>query len=132
MAGTFDFCPNGTVPELLPPESPNVVTMNGWTFSAKPSIPYQRKFRLTLHGLRWYLQSNGMFDETTAPTLNARRLEKFYETNGTWDNFQWTHPHLGLLTCRFASPVSLPAGLPNSNGLLPAVEVTLIHHNPGY
>lgn len=132
MSGTFDFCPNGTVPEIIPPESPTVVSLNGWTFSSKPSVPYQKKFRVTLHGMRWYLQANGLFDETTDLQHNARRLEKFYETNGTWDNFQWTHPHLGVLTVRFASPVQIPAGIPNSNGLVPAFEVTLLHHNPGY
>lgn len=132
MSGTFDFAPNGTVPEVLPPEAQPVVTMNGWTFSSKPSVPYQKKFRLTLHGMRWYLQANGLFDITTDPFMNARRLELFYETNGLWDKFTWVHPHIGGLNVRFASPLQIPMGIANSNGLVPALEVNLIHADPGY
>jgi hypothetical protein len=132
MSGTFDFCPNSLVPETLPPDSPAVVSLNGWTFSSKPSIPYQKRFKVTLHGLRWHLQSNGLFDVTTNPTINARRLEQFYETNGIWDKFAWTHPHFGLLNVRFSSPVIVPMGIENSNGLIPAFEINLIHADPAY
>lgn len=132
MAGTFDFCPNSLVPETLPPDVQPVITLNGWTFSSKPSVPYQKKFRVTLHGLRWYLQNNGLFDVTTDPTRNARRLEQFYETNGTWDSFAWTHPNFGLMNVRFSAPVAVPMALPNSNGLVPTLEINLIHHDPAY
>lgn len=132
MAGTFDFCPKSLVPEILPPESPAVVSLNGWTFSSKPSIPYAKKFKVTLHGLRWYLQSNGLFDETTDPTYNARKLEKFYETNGLWDKFLWTHPHIGVMNVRFAQAVQIPMGIANSNGMIAAFEITLIHADPAY
>lgn len=133
MSGTFNFCPESQVAETLPPEPVQGVSMNGWQFSARPSIPYQRKFKLTLHGLRWFLNANGTYDETTSATSNARVLEKFYQTNGTWDTFTWAHPHLGVtLTCRFASPVTVPAALVNSNGILEPLEITLVEHNPGY
>lgn len=132
MAGTFDFAPDRHVPVTLPPEPMQTVSMNGWTFSAKPTVPYVRKFRLTLHGMRWYLQGNGLFDVTTNPSFNARRLEAFYEANGTWDNFAYAHPHFGTMQCRFASAVSIPEGLPNSGGLIDGFQVELIQHNPGY
>lgn len=132
MAGTFDFCPTSQVPEIIPPEPVQGITMNGWNFSAKPTVPYQKKFRVMLHGLRWYLQSNGLFDTTTDLTHNARVLELFYEQNGTWDSFTWAHQHLGSLTVRFAAPVVVPAALPNSGGLIDPVEITLVHHDPAY
>lgn len=132
MAGTFDFAPNGLVPETLPPEAQPVVSLNGWTFGSRPSVPYQKKFKVTLHGMRWYLQANGLFDVTTDPLHNARRLELFYEANGVWDKFSWNHPHLGVINARFSSSLAIPAGLANSYGLIPAFEVNLLHHDPGY
>lgn len=132
MAGTFDFCPDSQVPELLPPDPVQGMSMNGWNFSAKPNVPFQASYKVTLHGLRWHLQSNGLFDNTTNPTINARRLEEFYRANGTWDNFTWVHPHIGALVVRFAQTLVIPAGMPNGNGLIEPVEIRLVHHNPGF
>lgn len=132
MSGTFSFCPTSQVVELIPPESVSGISLNGWNFSAKPTVPYQAKWKVMLYGLRWYLQSNGTFDSTTDPTHNARALEIFYQNNQTWDSFTWSHPHIGSLTVRFAAPVVIPAAEPNSGGLIAPVEINLIHHNPGY
>jgi hypothetical protein len=132
MAGTFNFASDRHVPETLPPEPIQTVSMNGWTFAAKPKIPYVRKFRLTLYGMRWYLQAAGLYDTATNPTFNARLLEQFYQANGTWDNFSYTHPHIGPIQCRFASAVTVPAAIPNSGGLIDAFQLELIEHDPGF
>ena len=133
MAGTFDFCPNRMVPTTKPPASQGKgMTMNGWFFSAKPNVPYQKSFTVKLQGLTWYLQPDGLYDSATNPQFNARRLELFYETNGTWDNFDFPHPHLGVVRCRFKEPVEVPAAIPDSGGLVEAFEIQLIHHNPGF
>lgn len=133
MAGVFDFAPGRLVPKTKPPRVEGKgMSMNGWFFSARPSVPYQKQFTVTLHGMTWYLQQNDLFDTTTNPYFNARRLELFYERNGTWDNFDFPHPHLGVIRCRFLEPVEVPEGIPNSNGLIEAFEVQLVHHNPGY
>lgn len=133
MSGTFDFAPNSHVAEEIPPEEPEVISMNGWDFTAKPSIPYRAKFKLTLTGMRWYFNSDGTaYDTTTNPTLNAARLLQFYKTNRRFGTFTYPHEAYGDLTCRFALPVQLPKALPDSGGLLPPFEVVLIHHNPSY
>lgn len=134
MSGTFDFCPNSLVPEMIPPDPTNGMSMNGWSFSAKPTIPFQRSWRITLHGMRWYTNAGtGLFDTTTDPTHNAARLEAFYQANGCWDTFSWTHPHIsGAMTVRFKVPVQIPAALSNSGGVINPLEVTLIQHNPGF
>ena len=132
MAGTFNFCPTTLVPEVLPPEPIGVMSMNGWAFSAKPNVPYQKSFKVTLHGLIWYLNSDGTFDRLTDRKHNARALEEFYELHGTWDSFDWYHPHLGALQVRFKAAVTIPAAIPNSGGLCNPLEITLIHNNPGY
>ncbi len=129
---TFEFCAGTLVPETVPPEPAAVTSMNGWEFSAKPSVPYRRKFKVTLHGLRWYLQANGLYDPNTDPQHNAHRLEKFYAEHQRWREFNWEHPHIGLLVVKFAAAVTVPAGIPNSGGLINALEIQLVESNPGY
>lgn len=134
MAGTFNFCPASLVPEMIAPDAMSVMSLNAWTFSSKPTVPFQRSWRVTLHGMKWYLNATtGVFDLTTDVTHNAALLEKFYQDHGTWDSFSWTHPHIaGALTVRFKTPLQIPAALPNSGGVLAPLEVMLLHHNPGY
>jgi len=132
---TFDFCPNHYVPETLPREGgATTVSLGGWQFSAKPTTPYQRRFKLTLHGLRWYLDDTGIYDAATDPSFNAKRLEEFYQRNEMWNPFLFRHQHLSPvpIQCRFAAPVTVPAGEKNSGGFIAPLEVQLIHHNPGY
>jgi hypothetical protein len=129
----FTFCPSRTVPETLPPESASGTSFNGWTFTAKPGVPYQRKFKLTMHGLRWYTDPDTeLYDIITNPDFNARVLEQFYERHQTWKPFDWTHQHLGLMVVRFANPVTVPAAPKNNSAWLDPLEITLVHHNPGF
>lgn len=129
---TFNFCPNSLVPETVPPEAPTVLSMNGWTFTSRPNVPYVKTFRINLYGLEWYIDpATGLYDSTTDPTHNARALELFYQTHELWAPFNWTHPHLGPMVVRFKSPVEIPAG--QATGVIEKpVEIMLIHHNPGY
>jgi hypothetical protein len=121
------------VPRTVPPPAAgNAMSMNGWNFSSKPNVPYQKSFIVKVQGMQWYLLGNGLFDEVTNPAYNARLLEKFYETHGTWDNFTFPHPHFGNLSCRFKDPLEIPDAIPSSGGLIEAFEVKLIHHDPGY
>lgn len=131
MPGAFDFAPNSHLAVELPPEELGVVSFNGWDFTAKPSVPYRARFRLTLTGMRWYL-SGGALDVTTNPTMNAGRLLNFYKTNRRFGTFTYAHEYLGTITCRFAESVQIPAAIPSSNGLIEVIELGLIHHNPGF
>ena len=129
----FDFCPNSHVAEELPPEETKVLSMNGWDYTAKPSVPYRAKFKLTLEGMFWYLNAGGSaLDLTKNPTINAGRLRAFYLEHRTWKTFTYNHEFLGTITCRFAEPVTIPKSLPSAGGLISAFEVTLIHHNPSF
>src|SRR3546814_3571644 len=97
---TFNVCPNGLGPETVPPEPTSVMSMNGWDFSQKPSVPYRRKFKVALHGMNWYLLANGLYDEVTDPTHNARLPEKSYQRHQLHAAFNWGHPHIGPLIDR--------------------------------
>lgn len=123
---TFTFAPNSKVPETLTRETSNTVTMNGWLFSARPTSPMQRRFRLVVHGLRWYLNTDDTYDATTNPTINARALENFYSAHEMWDPFIFPHPHLGNLVVKFAAPLNVPAGQKDGGGLLEPLEIMLV------
>lgn len=131
---TFDFCPNSYVPTTLPPEvGTGFTSTTGWNFTSRPTAPYQRRFKLKLYGLRWFIDdATGLYDVNEAPQINARVLEIFYAKRQTWLPFNFNHQHLGPMICRFASAVQVPEAEPNSNGFINPVEVTLIEHNPGY
>jgi hypothetical protein len=132
MSGTFDFCPGRCVPRTKPPEASKGMSMGGWFFSSRPVVPYQKSFAVKLQGIRWYLNADGTYDAATDPQFNARRLELFYEQHGTWDPFDWQHPHLGLIKVRFKEPVEVAEAIPNSGGLVEGFDIQLVHHNPGF
>lgn len=138
MAGIFDFVPNSHVAEEIPPEEAAAVSMNGWEFTSRPAVPYRRKFRLTIGGMRWILKPRVGYpllvelDLLTTPEINAGRLLEFYKANRTFDSFTYPHEFLGDLTCRFAEPVRIPKALPNSSGLVPEFELVITHHNPSF
>lgn len=131
MSGTFDFCDTSRTAVEIPPDDGMPINFNGWEFSARPSVPYRRKFTVTLTGMRWYLGS-GTLDLTTNPKRNAGRLLKFYRENGMWDVFSYNHEYLGNILCKFAAPVNVPKAEPDSDGKIGAFDITLIHHNPAY
>lgn len=128
----FNFCPNSLVPETVPPEPTQAMSMNGWRFSSRPNIPYRKKFKVKLHGLRWYLQENGLFNAAESAANNAHRLELFYQQHQTWKPFIWHHPHIGDLIVCFDAAVQIPAGISGSGGLIEALEINLIEYNPGW
>lgn len=129
----FIFAPNSQVPVTLAPDPVQGMSMNGWQFSARPTVPYQKKFKVTLYGMKWFLNpTTDLYDAATQPEINARALEIFYETHGTWAPFYWKHPHLGDLLVRFSAKVDVPEGLVNSDGTIDKFDVNFIHHNPGY
>jgi len=133
VVALFDFAPGKHSAQELPPEEPSVTSFNGWEFTARPSVPYRRKFRLKLAGLKWRLNAAGTaLDVTTDPTMNAGRLASFYRDHRTWNTFLYPHEYLGTILCRFATPLEIPLGTQNSGGTVPEFEAMLVHHNPGY
>lgn len=129
---TFDFCIDRRVAETLAPEEPAIRDFNGWDYTPAPVLPYRRKFKVTLEGLRWYFNDNGTIDLATNPQQNAGRLEEFYSTHRKHKPFNFQHEWLGLLELRFEVPVNVPKAIPNSQGLIEQLEIQMIHHNPSY
>lgn len=127
----FDFCPNTRVVEEVSPEEISPIKFNGWESTIRPTEPYQRTFKVTLEGLRWYLGPKAL-DEATNPEINVGRLLSFYRRHRQYKPFWLHHEYLGPIQCRFKSAVNVQKALPNSGGLVDQVEITMIHHNPRY
>ena len=132
MSGTFDFALASRVAEETAPDEAAAATFRGWEFTAKPNIPYRPKFKVTLYGMRWYLNTDGTYDVTTNPTMNAARFRAFYLANRTWDAFNYAHESLGNLVCRFSSPPLFPPGEQNGFGVIKTMEAVIVVNNPGY
>lgn len=133
MSALFDFAPNSHVAEEIPPEQPEVRSLNGWDYTVKPAVPYRRKFSLKLSGMRWVLNEAGDGLECNIdPHNNAGRLLKFWQDHLNHTPFTYKHEYLGNLQVRFAGSVNIPKSIGNSGGLIPEFEITLVHHNPGY
>jgi hypothetical protein len=129
----FNFCPNSRVAELLAPEEPEVKDFNGWVYHPVPVLPFRPNFRVTLEGLKWYLNGAGTgLDTTTDPTINAGRLEAFYKTHRLFKPFNFTHEYLGTLELRFSAPLSIPKGLVNGGGAVEPLQINMIQHNATY
>ena len=128
----FDFCLNSRSAETIAPEEPTVRDMNGWDYTPRPVLPYRRKFKVTLEGLRWHFNADGTIDYATNPEYNAGVLESFYKGHRKHKPFNYRHEWLGLLELRFDNPVSVPKAIANSGGLVDSLEIMMIHHNPTY
>jgi hypothetical protein len=127
----FDFCDTARVAEEMPPEEQTITSMNGWDFAARPKVPYRRKFKVSLYGLRWYLNVAGTaLDLTTNTKFNAGLLLDFYKTHRLWDSFLYNHEYLGQIRVRFNKPVQIPAGA--AGGRIENVDIELVEHSPSY
>lgn len=128
----FNFCPNTRVAEVIAPQEAEIQDFNGWDYTPTPVLPYRRRFKITLSGLRWYLSDFGGLDFFTDQEHNAGLLEQFYADHRKHKPFNFVHEYLGLLEMRFDSPVSVPKAIPNSGGLIDSLEIQTIHHSPSY
>ena len=127
----FDFCKNSRVIVEKAPDEPSPIRLNGYDYAPKPSSPYQRSFDVTLYGMRWYIDPTGL-DESVDTEHNVGRLLSFYRQHRLFKSFILRHEYLGLIQCRFSSPVNPEAAIGNGDGLVEKIELKLIHHNARY
>lgn len=125
---TFDF-PYFTYSTENPDSAVRVKMGNSYTYSAPPSAPDQRVFKLKFAAMQ-YFTTNGVIDLVKNPKINLARLEQFYDTHKTHLRFDFNHPVYGPLVCSFSRPISIPHGDPGGNGVVLNIEVELLEH-PG-
>lgn len=109
------------------PESGTRVQLGGsYMFTAPPSAPDQRIFTLTLAGMQYFVNANGSINTALYPSRNMAVLEQFYNDHKLYLTFDFTHPVLGAVKCKFNRPLEIPKGIPGGNGVLEEFDIELV------
>lgn len=109
------------------PESGTRIQLGGsYMFTAPPAAPDQRIFTLTLTGMQYFVNTNGTINTTLNISRNMAVLEQFYNDHKTYLTFDFNHPVLGVVKCKFNRPLEIPKGIPGGNGVLEAFDVELV------
>lgn len=108
------------------PETGNKMKLGGgYTFASKASAPPQRRFRVSIEGLRIYQNGDGSINDTINPTTNVAVFDKFYRDHELSEEFYYNHPWRGQVLVRFADPVTVPDPIVGGSGLIPAFDFVL-------
>lgn len=99
---------------------------NSYVYTSPPPAPDQRVFRLTLAGMQYFVTPEGVIDLFTSTSRNMAVLELFYNDHKLYLPFDFNHPVLGLVSCKFNRPLEIPQGMPGGNGVLESFELELI------
>jgi hypothetical protein len=124
----FDF-PYHTFSTERPESSFRLKLGGSYQFSAPPSAPDQRIFKLKFRALKYFL-TNGSIDSEVEPEINLARLEKFYDLHKLHATFTYPHPVYGDVIVSFNKPLNTPEGTIGGNGLVENIDIELIE-KPG-
>lgn len=97
----------------------------GWEFRVAPSVPTTRIFTLTMTGMQWFTDTNGVVINTTSPDRNLLRLDQFYQTHQLHMTFTYPHPVFGNLTVRFDKPLEIPDAMKGGSGVVETFDIVL-------
>lgn len=125
---SFDF-PYHTYTTEYPDSSFRAKLGGGYQYSAPPSAPDQRTFKLKFRALKYFV-TNGVIDALVNPEINLARLEQFYNLYKMNLTFIYPHPVLGDIPVRFNKPLSIPEGTPGGDGLVENIELEFLEQ-PG-
>lgn len=120
----FNF-PYHTQSTEYPESGTRVQLGNSYVFTAPPSGPDMRRFRLSFPTMVYYVTGETI-DLTKRPQLNLAVLEKFYNDHKMHKSFLYPHPVYGNVECKFFSPLKIPEGLPGGNGAVKDFTIELI------
>ncbi len=108
------------------PESSFRMKLGGsYQFTAPPSAPDQRIFKLRFKALRYFIV-NGVVDATVNPEMNLARLEQFYALHKMHLAFVYPHPVYGNVTVSFNKPLMIPEGTEGGQGVYENIEVEFL------
>lgn len=112
---TFDF-PYYILSDEYPESSKTVSFGGGYTFASAPRGPDQLIFNLDFQALFHWYTTAGVVSRTIQPSLNAFRLQDFYEVHRQYEPFTFVHPTRGSQTVRFHKP--LPKFIPTKEQVI--------------
>jgi len=98
---------------------------NSYIFTAPPTAPDQRIFKLSFAAMRFYTEGSEV-SATVNPTFNMKNLIDFYHAHKLFLSFHYPHPVYGTLEVRFNKPFEEPESLLGGGGTTEAFEVEFI------
>lgn len=127
---TFNF-PYHSVTHTYP-KGDSVKFGKGYTFNAKPILPFQRVFRLHFNAMQWFLNSDGTLDHATNATYNIQALIDFFEAHDTSQAFTYIHPAYGPITVKFSADQTfeIPKTIDGAGGTTESLDLFLVEQ-PG-
>ena len=99
---------------------------NSYIFTAEPTAPDQRTFKLGFTGMKYFLNSGGNLDSTINADRNMKTLIDFYHEHKLHKNFLYNHPVYGMLTVKFNKPLPEPKTIGTGFMVVGEFEVELI------
>lgn len=122
---SFDFMYHRL--ETLNPESGFRAQFGGsYLVTAAPDAPDMRVFKLAMTGMQFFLDSEGIIDETQTPDRNMKRLINFYHTHKLHKSFLYSHNVHGVVEVKFNKPLPEPKGVVGGFGVVEDFEIELI------
>lgn len=111
----FDF-PMHRVATEHPESGPRMQFGDSYMYTAEPTAPDQRIFKLKFPILKYFLGPGDVISLTIQPAINLARLYAFYLEHKTWKSFTYPHPVFGDVQVKFNKPLSIPEGIPQGDG----------------
>lgn len=109
------------------PESGSRANFGGsYTFTTPPTDPDQRKFSLTLNGMRYITNDAGNVIDNINQNVNMYHLIKFYQRHKLWKTFKYIHPVHGELNVKFSKPLVEPEAERGGFGVVKEFSIELI------
>lgn len=122
---TFSF-PNHLTETQYPDSSVQVQMGKAYIFTAPPSAPDQRIFKLHFNAMVFYVDESNIADETIDPENNAKALMLFYEEHKLYKEFVYNHPVFGALNVMFHRPLTMPKPQHGGYGVVRDITIELV------
>ena len=90
---------------------------DSYMYSAEPTAPDQRIFKLKFKILKYFLGPGDVLpNPNIQPAINLARLTAFYAEHRMWKSFTYPHPVYGDVQVKFNKPLSIPEGIEQGDG----------------
>tara|TARA_X000001388_G_scaffold52616_5_gene38382 strand:+ start:21513 stop:21899 length:387 start_codon:yes stop_codon:yes gene_type:complete len=118
----FDF-PYHKVSYSYRERSSRITLGNDWEYVTKPSTPVSRLFKLSFEAMKSFETP-----QTLSPMerrYSIDHLDDFYQRHELWSEFLYNHHRFGNVVVRFDSPLQVPEGYTEGDGVSLPFIVTL-------
>ena len=107
----FDF-PYHRLSDEYPESSKSLSFGGGYSFASAPKGPDQITFHLDFEAVWFWFTIDGVPNSFVQPSINALRLQEFYEEHRMYKPFLYLHQTKGRRVVRFLKPLPRLSPIP--------------------